>query len=114
MDTAIAAYEAKHQSPTAPKRFSTEITRGRDRAEISNDEKETHVERLEVISGKRIAALDAVEAAKATVEETGLCADRSAGHDGGALKSPVPERAEDRKWKWRGRGKASITICPGR
>ena len=58
----IAAMEANHLNLTNQKTLYVEISRARDRAELVTDDRAALRERLESVTGERIAALDAVEA----------------------------------------------------
>ena len=60
VDTVIAAMESNHPSLTTQKSFYVEISRARDRAELVTDDREALRERLEAVTGERIAALEAV------------------------------------------------------
>ncbi len=61
VDNVIAAMEANHPHLTTLKSFYVEVSRARDRAELVTDDREALKERLEVVTGERIAALEAVE-----------------------------------------------------
>ena len=61
MDTVIAAMEANHPHLTTQKSFYVEISRARDQAELVTDDKAALKEQLKVVTGERIAALEAVE-----------------------------------------------------
>ena len=58
VDTVIAAMEANHPNLTTQKTLYVEISRARDRAELVTDDKAALKERLEAVTGERIAALE--------------------------------------------------------
>ena len=60
IDNVIAAMEANHPHLTTAKAFYVEISRARDRAELVTDDAQALRERLEAVTGERIAALEAV------------------------------------------------------
>ncbi len=60
VDNVIAAMEANHAKLTTQKSFYVEISRARDRAELVTDDRESLRERLQAVTGERIAALEAV------------------------------------------------------
>ena len=64
VDTVIAAMEANHPNLTTQKTLYVEISRARDRAELVTDDREALRERLEAVTGERIAALEAVGSEK--------------------------------------------------
>ena len=53
--------EANHPHLSTQKTLYVEISRARDRAELVTDDKTALRERLEAVTGERIAALEAVE-----------------------------------------------------
>ena len=61
VDTVIAAMEANHPHLTTQKTLYVETSRARDRAELVTDDRNALRERLEVATGERIAALEAME-----------------------------------------------------
>ena len=65
VDNVIAAIEANHPNLTNQKMLYVEISRARDRAEIVTDDKAALKEQLEALTGERIAALEALEDARA-------------------------------------------------
>ena len=65
VDTVIAAMEANHLNLTTQKTLYVEISRARDRAELVTDDREALREKLEAVTGERIAALEAVGPEKA-------------------------------------------------
>ena len=65
-----------------------EISRARNRAELVTDDRDALRERLEAVTGERIAALEAVEPERAKGRESGLDAGRSAGGESGESASP--------------------------
>ena len=70
VDNVIAAMEADHPHLTTQKSFYVEISRARDRAELVTDDAGRLRERLELTTGERISALEAVEPAKREGPET--------------------------------------------
>ena len=76
VDTVIAAMEANHPNLTNQKTLYVEISRARDRAELVTDDREALKERLEAVTGERIAALEAVEPERAKGRAAGLDAGR--------------------------------------
>ena len=72
VDTVIAAMEANHPNLTSLKTFYVEISRARDRAELVTDDRDALRERLEAVTGERIAALEAVGPDKAKGREGGM------------------------------------------
>ena len=91
VDTVIAAMEANHLNLTNQKTLYVEISRARDRAELVTDDRAALRERLESVTGERIAALDAVEAERTKDREAGLDANRSASREDGRAASREPE-----------------------
>ena len=71
VDNVIAAMEADHPHLTTHKSFYVEISRARDRAELVTDDAARLRERLELTTGERISALEAVEAAEGVSPEPG-------------------------------------------
>jgi len=71
VDNVIAVMEAGHPHLTTRKTFYVEISRARHGAEIVTDDARALRERLEAVTGERIAALEAVEPAmdKSAVKE---------------------------------------------
>ena len=63
VDNVIAVMEAGHPHLTTRKTFYVEISRARHGAEIVTDDARALRERLEAVTGERIAALEAVESA---------------------------------------------------
>ena len=92
VDTVIAAMEANHPHLTTLKTLYVEISRARDRAELVTDDKAALRERLEAVTGERIAALEAVEPERAKDREAGRDVGRSAGRGSDASESRQPER----------------------
>ena len=78
VDTVIAAMQANHRQLTTQKTLYVEISRARLRAELVTDDRNALRERLEIATGERIAALEAVRA------------------EGGKAKDSVPESLHDR------------------
>ena len=64
VDTVIAAMEAGHPHLTTQKTLYVEISRARDRAELLTDDRNALRERLEAVTGERIAALESIEPEK--------------------------------------------------
>ena len=93
VDTVIAAMEANHPHLTTQKSFYVEISRARDRAELVTDDRAALKEQLEMATGERIAALEAVEPDRAKDRAAGLDADRSADRGTGASGSREREGA---------------------
>ena len=97
VDTVIAAMEANHPTLTTQKTLYVEISRARDRAELVTDDRAALRERLQAVTGERIAALEAVEPGRAKDRGAGLDAGRSLGREGDASGSrdrdqtPEPE-----------------------
>ena len=60
VDTVIAAMEANHPNLTTQKTLYVEISRARNRAELVTDDRQALRERLEAVTGERIAALEAL------------------------------------------------------
>ena len=58
-----------HPNLTTQKTLYVEISRARDRAELVTDDKAALRERLEAVTGERIAALEAVEPERAKGQE---------------------------------------------
>ena len=92
VDTVIAAMEANHPNLTSLKTFYVEISRARDRAELVTDDRDALKERLEAVTGERIAALEAAEPERAKDREVGLDAGRSAVPGRDASESEKPGR----------------------
>ena len=97
------------------KTLYVEISRARDRAELVTDDRSALKERLEAVTGERIAALEAVEPERAKGREGGLDAGRSAGGESGESASPErdgpsgPELEQDRGTKGVDRGASTAT-----
>ena len=90
--TVIAAMEARHPHLTNQKSFYVEISRARDRAELVTDDKAALRERLESVTGERIAALEAVEPERVKGREVERDAGPGSGREGGAPVSQERER----------------------
>ena len=85
VDTVIAAMEANHPNLTTQKTLYVEISRARDRAELVTDDRAALKEQLEVVTGERISALEAIAPEKAKPLE----ADRQAeGDTGPGIETP--------------------------
>ncbi|MDE0702881.1 MAG: relaxase domain-containing protein [Rhodospirillaceae bacterium] len=109
VDTVIAALEAKHPTLTNQKTLYVEISRARDRAELVTDDKAALQERIQALTGERIAALEAVgEARTAAAEPAAPAADIGSGDRSAALKArkglETPSRGRDMPAPERGRG----------
>ncbi|MYK58828.1 MAG: hypothetical protein F4027_09600 [Rhodospirillaceae bacterium] len=111
VDTVIAALEAKHPTLTNQKTLYVEISRARDRAELVTDDKAALQERIQALTGERIAALEAVPEARTVAAEPAAPAadiglgsgDRSAARK--ARKGlETPSRDRDMPAPERGRG----------
>ena len=92
VDTVIAAMEANHPHLTTQKTLYVEISRARDRAELVTDDRNALRERLEAVTGERIAALEAIEPEQASPRE----AARDADHGPGRANREPERRARDR------------------
>ena len=90
VDNVIAAMEAEHPHLTTQKSFYVEISRARDRAELVTDDAARLRERLELTTGERISALEAVAAAEGVSPEPVAKAPHG-------LKPEEPERARERE-----------------
>ena len=88
VDNVIAAMEADHPHLTTQKSFYVEISRARDRAELVTDDAGRLRERLELTTGKRISALEAVESVKREGPETAPKATHG-------TEREMPERARE-------------------
>ena len=111
MDNVIAVMEAGHPHLTTRKTFYVEISRARHGAEIVTDDARALRERLEAVTGERIAALEAVEpalgksAAKESVKDRGAAIgaegthappDADPGRDHAKEAPPAPEREPEK------------------
>ena len=85
VDTVIAAMEANHPNLTNQKTLYVEISRARDRAELVTDDAKALRERLEAVTGERIAALEAIAPEKAP--EAGPDVTRNLDREGFARES---------------------------
>ena len=94
-DTVIAAMEANHPSLTNQKTLYVEISRARDRAELVTDDRAPLRERLEAVTGERIAALEAVEPERVKGRKAGLDGDRSVSRGSGPSVAREPERTPE-------------------
>ena len=90
VDTVIAAMEANHPNLSNQKTLYVEISRARDRAELVTDDREALRERLEVATGERIAALEAVEPEKIKTREAEPQAGRTLDRPVETLEMPDP------------------------
>ena len=84
VDRVIAVMESRHPHLTTAKALYVEISRARHGAELVTDDATALREQLEVVTGERIAALEAVEPAT----------DKAAAKEGGRDReeTPAPER----------------------
>ncbi len=100
VDNVIAVMEARHPHLTTQKSFYVEISRARHRAELVTGDAEALRERLEDVTGERIAALEAV----------GPAADRTAVKEAGRDRSAAPgaERTSAGSDAGRDAGKAAL------
>ena len=105
VDRVIAVMEANHPNLTTQKSLYVEISRARHAAELVTDDRDALRERLEVATGERVAALEAIEAtpgkaalengdaartAQESVANTPTGAPAPAlGHDRGAVPEPA-------------------------
>ncbi len=112
VDNVIAAMEARHKHLTTQKSFYVEISRARDRAELVTDDARALREKLEEVTGERIAALEAIgemprpEAGRDPGRDGARSdgwrpdpereAGREAGMDPGPQREWQPERSADR------------------
>ena len=116
VDTVIAAIEANHPNLTNQKMLYVEISRARDRAELVTDDKAALRERLQALTGERIAALEAVgevpretlgrgiDAHRTSDIQPNRGADRGGGKDRDAPASPSRDRQEPVKERGKGVG----------
>ena len=81
VDTVIAAMKANHPHLTTQKTLYVEISRARDRAELVTDYRNALRKQLEAATGKRIAALEAMERKKAKPREAARDADYGLGRE---------------------------------
>ncbi len=98
VDRVIAAMEAGHPHLTTQKTLYVEISRARYHAELVTDDRSALRERLEVATGERIAALEAVEPERVKVPKEGLnvARERPPGPLEPEFQSPDEERAPRR------------------
>ena len=100
VDTVIAAMEANHPHLTTQKTLYVEISRARDRAELVTDDRQVLRERLEAVTGERIAALEAVGPEKPGAEMgRGKGEHRSKSLEGGSTSSKNYEHERTRGTK---------------
>ena len=95
VDNVIAAMEARHAKLTTQKSFYVEISRARDRAELVTDDREALRERLEAVTGERIAALEAVGTERSKDRANALEAGRSEDRESGASETQKRDRARE-------------------
>ncbi len=99
VDTVIAAMEANHPHLTTQKTLYVEISRTRDRAEPVTDDRSALRERLEVATGERTAALEAVKPERTRGREVGLHVNRNEDRDSDAAESRQSERTSRAEMK---------------
>ena len=94
VDRVIAAMEANHPHLTTQKTLYVEISRARYSAELVTDDRNALRERLEAVTGERIAALEAVEpeVSGAEREEPEPNTERGRGRSTVEQERPIPER----------------------
>ncbi|MXY65181.1 MAG: relaxase domain-containing protein [Gammaproteobacteria bacterium] len=109
VDTVIAAMEANHPNLTTQKTLYVEISRARHRAELVTDDREALREKLEMVTGERIAALESIQPKKPGREmarekslDTGKDEGNSVGIDSGG--APLKDRDLVREPKGLDRG----------
>ena len=95
VDTVIAAMEANHPNLTTQKTLYVEISRARDRAELVTDDRAALKEQLEVVTGERVSALEAVEPERVKGCDAGLNADRNTDRESGESASRERERTPE-------------------
>lgn len=111
VDTVIAAMESNHPHLTTQKTIYVEISRARERAELVTDDRQTLRERLEAVTGERIAALEAIEPEKprtgkgrGKVTEAENDGNRTRGFEGEQTSSKDPEQERTKEPKNLDRG----------
>ena len=111
VDTVIAAMEANHPNLTTQKALYVEISRARDRAELVTDDRQALRDRLEAVTGERIAALEAVGSEKpgagkgrGKATEASKDGNRTTGFEGKPTSSKDHEHAGSREPKSLDRG----------
>ena len=95
VDRVIAAMEAEHPHLTTQKTFYVEISRARRHAELVTDDRNALRDRLEAVTGERIAALEATGSERGTASATGRVDARERGDDRRA--PPAPEKAPEKE-----------------
>ena len=97
VDTVIAAMEANHPHLTTQKTLYVEISRARDRAELVTDDRDALRERLEAVTGERIAALEAIEPEREKVRklEPVHGRGREEGRSEPGHRTPEPEKVRE-------------------
>ena len=93
VDAVIAAMEANHPHLTTQKSFYVEISRARDRAVLVTDDRDALKERLEAVTGERIAALEAVGPEREKEREAGLDRGRGVEREDGASATRDRDRS---------------------
>ncbi|MYH50407.1 MAG: conjugative relaxase, partial [Gammaproteobacteria bacterium] len=89
VDNVIAAMQANHPHLTTQKSFYVEISRARDRAELVTDDARALRERLETVTGERIAALEGIGEMPREAAGKGVEAVR------GEMPAPEPGKARE-------------------
>ena len=98
VDNVIAAMQANHPHLTTQKSFYVEISRARDRAELVTDDAKALRERLETVTGERIAALEGIGEMPREAAGKGVEAVReNAGTPPGRGEMPAPEPGKARE-----------------
>ena len=100
VNTVIAAMEANHPHLTTQKTLYVEISRARHRAELVTDDREALRERLQVVTGERISALEGIgelqrkapRRAAETVHTAERQPDRDVGKERGGSEPSVWDR----------------------
>ncbi|MDE0392759.1 MAG: AAA family ATPase [Rhodospirillales bacterium] len=80
VDSVIAAMEANHPHLTTQKSLYVEISRARDRAELVTDDVTQLRDRLEMATGERISALEAIASLEGDIQAEGFDAESEREH----------------------------------
>ena len=93
VDTVIAAMEANHPHLTTQKTLYVEISRACHRAELVTDDRGALRERLEAVTGERVAALEAIEPERGKAVEAGAdkTRERERGPSVQEARPPIPK-----------------------
>ena len=93
VDTVIAAMEANHPHLTTQKTFYVEISRACHRAELVTDDRGALGERLEAVTGERVAVLEAIEPERGKAVEAGAdkTRERERGPSVQEARPPIPK-----------------------